>query len=72
MVHFRSHFDRDTCQSAPTIHFAPTAAFDDKLNWSKPYATLRRACTAIARKWPMSGDSAMTAAKFYGVKEHAR
>jgi hypothetical protein len=29
---------------------APTASFDDKTRWSKSYATLQHACTAIARK----------------------
>lgn len=32
------------------FYIAPTAAFDDKRLWSKPYATLQRACAAIARK----------------------
>ena len=29
---------------------APTSSFDDKQRWSKGYASLQRACTAIARK----------------------
>jgi hypothetical protein len=29
---------------------SPTACFDDKHRWSKPYSTLQRATTAIARK----------------------
>ena len=31
-------------------YIAPTARFEDKPEWSKPYATLQRATTAIARK----------------------
>jgi hypothetical protein len=31
-------------------YVAPTARFEDKPQWSKPYATLQRATTAIARK----------------------
>ena len=31
-------------------YIAPTARFDEKNSWSKPYATLQRATTAIARK----------------------
>jgi hypothetical protein len=31
-------------------YIAPTARFEDKPQWSKPYATLQRATTAIARK----------------------
>lgn len=31
-------------------HIASTARFEDKPQWSKPYATLQRATTAIARK----------------------
>lgn len=31
-------------------YIAPTARFEDKPPWSKPYATLQRATTAIARK----------------------
>jgi hypothetical protein len=29
---------------------SPTACFDDKHRWSKPYQTLQRATNAIARK----------------------
>jgi hypothetical protein len=31
-------------------YIAPTARFEDEPHWSKPYATLQRATTAIARK----------------------
>jgi hypothetical protein len=31
-------------------YVAPTACFDNKPQWSKPYASLYRATTAIARK----------------------
>jgi len=31
-------------------YVAPTACFDNKPEWSKPYASLYRATTAIARK----------------------
>jgi len=31
-------------------YVAPTACFDNKPEWSKPYATLYRATSAIARK----------------------
>jgi hypothetical protein len=31
-------------------HIAHTACFDNKPEWSRPYATLYRATTAIARK----------------------
>lgn len=37
-------------QQGDKFHIVPTASFDDKTRWSKPYATLQRACTAIARK----------------------
>ena len=32
------------------FYIAPTASLDDKRRWSKTYATLQSACTAIARK----------------------
>lgn len=52
---------------------APTAAFDDKLKWSKPYATLQRATTAIARKMADEWrDRNQRREKFYGVKEGLR
>ena len=37
-------------QQGEKFYIAPTASFDDKQRWSKSYATLQHACTAIARK----------------------
>ena len=37
-------------KSGSKWYIAPTARFEDKPPWSKPYATLQRATTAIARK----------------------
>jgi hypothetical protein len=49
---------------------APTAAFDDRVKWSKPYATLQRACTAIARhmadEWRERNERRR---RHYGLKE---
>ncbi len=43
-----------TCWSVKKLNgkwcIAPTARFEDKPAWSKPYATLQGATTAIARK----------------------
>ena len=54
-------------QHGDKFYVAPTAAFDDKMKWSKPYATLQRATTAIARKladeWLQRNDRQQ---KFYG------
>ncbi len=54
------------------FYIAPTASFDDKAKWSKPYATLQRACTAIARKlaeeWTTRNDRRRAV---HGVKEVA-
>jgi len=59
-------------QHGDKFYVAPTAAFDDKMKWSKPYATLQRATTAIARKladeWLQRSDRQQ---KVYG-KEGAR
>lgn len=60
-------------ESGGKFYVAPTAAFDDKLKWSKPYATLQRATTAIARKladeWLQRNERRL---KFHGVKESSR
>jgi hypothetical protein len=37
-------------ESGGKYYVSPTASFDDKTRWSKPYDSLQRACTAIARK----------------------
>jgi len=37
-------------KSGDKWYVAPTACFDNKPEWSKPYASLYRATTAIARK----------------------
>jgi hypothetical protein len=52
------------------FYISPTASFDDKTKWSKPYTTLQRACTAIARKlaeeWTARNERRR---EFHGVKE---
>ena len=51
-------------------YIAPTARFDDKPQWSKSYATLQRATTAIARKL---ADEVIKRHKrrcdYYGIKD---
>ena len=51
-------------------YIAPTARFEDKPQWSKPYATLQRATTAIARKL---ADEVMRRHKrrcdYYGIND---
>ena len=37
-------------QTGDKFHISPTAAFDDKTKWSKGYASLQAATSAIARK----------------------
>jgi hypothetical protein len=37
-------------QQGEKFVIAPTASFDDKTRWSKPYASLQAATSAIARK----------------------
>lgn len=60
-------------QKGDKFFIAPTAAFDEKTRWSKPYATLQRATTAVARKladeWLQRNERRL---KFHGVKESAR
>jgi len=51
---------------------APTASFDDKARWSKPYASLQSATQAIARKlaeeWRERDERRRT---FHGIKKDA-
>jgi len=51
-------------------HISPAARFDDKQQWSKPYETLQRATTAIARKM---AEEVMTRHKrhcdYYGIND---
>jgi hypothetical protein len=57
---------------------APTARFEEKPQWSKPYATLQRATTAIARKLAdeamrrTSAAASTTASRIDGSKVHSR
>ena len=57
-------------QHGDKFFIAPTASFDDKTKWSKPYATLQRATTAIARKlaeeWMQRNDRRQ---KFHGLRQ---
>jgi uncharacterized protein (DUF2461 family) len=55
------------------FYIAPTTCFDDKTRWSKPYDSLQRACTAIARKlaseWQQRDKRRR---EFYRLSEDAR
>ncbi len=59
-------------QRGGKFYISPTASFDDKTRWSKPYTTLQHACTAIARKladeWRGRDQRRR---QFHGVKEDA-
>ena len=37
-------------QHGDKFYIAPTAGFDDRLKWSRGYASLQAACAGIARK----------------------
>jgi hypothetical protein len=54
-------------------YIAPTASFDDKTRWSKPYDSLQRACTAIARKLASEWQQRDKRRRdFHGIKGGAR
>ena len=60
-------------QHGDKFYIAPTASFDDRTRWSKPYTTLQRACTAIARKLAREWQSRDNRRReFYGRTEDVR
>jgi hypothetical protein len=60
-------------ESGGKYYISPTAAFDDKTRWSKPYDSLQRACTAIGRKLATEWQERdMRRRDFHGIKGGAR
>ena len=60
-------------QQGEKFYISPSAAFDDKTRWSKPYDSLQRACSAIARKlaseWQQRDKRRR---EFHGLQEAGR
>jgi hypothetical protein len=57
-------------QQGGKFYIAATASFEDRARWSKPYDSLQRACTAIARKLAQEWQTrAARRRAHYGLKE---
>jgi hypothetical protein len=60
-------------ESGGKYYISPTGCFDDRVRWSKPYQTLQRACTAIARKLAAEWQERDERRRhFHGSKEAVR
>jgi hypothetical protein len=60
-------------QQGEKFVIAPTASFDDKTRWSKPYASLQAACAAISRRLAEEWlERAQRRNAFHGIKEPVR